>query len=132
VPDVAEDGRHAFRLGTDPRRNITLVLRELLPLDRGRREQARVYLAFAAAAATSPSLARVQQSVLTELHTALTDAFALAWGKAATRARCRVAAHAAIALADGLALHAITTTRWLGPRQLNEAVDLVLQALLRD
>ena len=120
----------ALHLGPDARRNVTLVLRELLPLDEQRRTETRVYLAFAAAAATSPSLAGIQQAVLTELHTELTGAFAVAWGDAATPARCRLAAHAAIALADGLALHAVTTTGWLRSRQLTAAVDLVLEALL--
>lgn len=120
----------ALRLGSDVRTNISSVLRELLPLDEQRRTETQVYLTFAAAAATTPSLAEIQQSVLTELHAALTDAFAVAWGAQATRTRCRLAAHAAIALADGLALHAMTTTRWLGSRQLTAAVELVLSALL--
>lgn len=120
----------ALPLGADPRRNMTLVLRELLPLDEQRRTETRVYLAFAAAAATSPSLAEIQQSVLTELHTALTDAFAQAWSNAATRTRCRLAAHATIALADGLALHAVTTTGWLRSRRLTATADLVIEALL--
>jgi AcrR family transcriptional regulator len=120
----------ALPLGADGRRNMTLVLRELLPLDEQRRTETRVYVAFAAAAATAPSLAEIQQSVLTELHTALTDAFAAAWGNTATRTRCRLAAHAAIALADGLALHAVTTTGWLPSRHLTATVELVLDALL--
>jgi AcrR family transcriptional regulator len=120
----------ALQLGDDMRRDLSLVLRELLPLDEQRRAETRVYMAFAAAAATSPNLADIQQAVLIELHTVLTDAFSQAWGDAASPARCRLAAHAAIALADGLALHAVTTTRWLRSRQLTGAVDLVLDALL--
>ncbi len=119
-----------LQLGPDHRHNMTLVLRELLPLDKRRRIEAQVYLAFAAAAPTSPALAEIQQGALAELHTALTDAFAQAWGAEVPRARCRLAAHAAIALADGLALHAVTTTRWLGTGQLTATVDLVLDALL--
>jgi AcrR family transcriptional regulator len=120
----------ALQLGHDVRRNLSLVLRELLPLDEQRRTETRVYMAFAAGAATSPSLAAIQQTVLTELHTALTDTFDQAWGHTATPARCRLAAHAAIALADGLALHTVTTTGWLGTRQLTATTDLVLDALL--
>jgi AcrR family transcriptional regulator len=120
----------ALQLDRDARGNLALVLRELLPLDDQRRVETRVYMAFAAAAATSPSLADIQQTILTELHTALTDAFAQAWGDTATPARCLLAAHAAIALADGLAFHAVTTTRWLPSRKLIATVDLVLEALL--
>jgi AcrR family transcriptional regulator len=120
----------ALKPGRDVRRNLSLVLRELLPIDQPRRTETGVYMAFAAAAATSPSLANIQQAVLTELHTALTDTFDQAWGHTAAPARCRLAAHAAIALADGLALHAITTTGWLGTRQLTATIDLVLEALL--
>jgi len=119
----------ALRVGPDPRRHMTLVLRQLLPLDERRVAESRVYLAFAAAAATSASLAEIQQEVLTELHTALTDAFATAWGDAAPRARCRLAAHAVIALADGLALHAVTTSGWIGGRQLTAATEPVLDGL---
>jgi len=120
----------ALRIGADVRANIGSVLRELLPLDEQRRAETRVYLIFAAAAATTPALAEIQQSVLTELHGALAEAFAAAWGGSATPAQCRLAAHAAIALSDGLALHAMTTRGWLAARQLTGAVDLVLGALL--
>lgn len=119
----------ALRLGADPRRNMSLVLRQLLPLDEQRRVESCVYLAFTAGAATSPSLASIQQAILAELHTALADAFATAWGDDVPRARCRLAAHAVIALADGLALHAVTTAGWLGPRQLTGAVEMVLDGL---
>lgn len=120
----------ALRLGPDPRRNLASVLRQLLPLDDRRTTEAKVYLAFAAAAATSSALAAIQRSVLAELHTALTDAFTLAWGDGVPAARRRAAAHAVIALADGLALHAVTTTGWLGHRALTDAADLVIDALL--
>jgi AcrR family transcriptional regulator len=119
----------ALRLGPDPRRNLTLVLRQLLPLDEQRTVESHVYLAFAAAAATSASLSTIQQTTLDELHSALTEAFALTWDIPASRSRCRLAAHAVIALADGLALHAITTEGWLGTRQLTRVVDLVLDGL---
>jgi AcrR family transcriptional regulator len=122
----------ALHLGGDVRTNISSVLRELLPLDERRRTETRVYQIFAAAAATAPGLAEIQHSVLAELHEALTEAFAAAWGAGHTHARCRLAAHASIALSDGLALHAMTTNRWLGARQLTGAVDLVLGALLGD
>ena len=119
----------ALHLGPDRRRNMTLVLRQLLPLDDVRRVESRVYLSFAAAAAYSASLAEIQQEILTELHTVLTDAFGMAWGEAESHIRCRLAAHTVIALVDGLALHAVTTTGWLDDRQLTGAVELVLKGL---
>jgi hypothetical protein len=50
-------------------------------------------------------------------------------GDAAPRARCRLAAHAVIARADGLALHAVTTSGWIVGRQLTAATELVLDGL---
>ena len=124
------DRLEALRLGPDPRANLIRVLRQLLPLDERRRTETRVYVAFAAGAATSPALAEIQQDILTELHAGLSDAFVLAWHGAASAHRCRLAAHAVIALVDGLALHAVTTEHWLGSRQLTATVELVLAALL--
>ncbi|WP_370619928.1 TetR/AcrR family transcriptional regulator [Mumia sp. Pv 4-285] len=122
----------ALPLGSDAGRNLRSVLRQLLPLDESRRAESRVYLAFAAAAATSASLSEIQQATLTELHTALTDAFGRATGEAWPPSRCRLAAHAVIALVDGLALHAVTTGGWIDTAQLTDAVDLVLDGLLVD
>ena len=124
------DRLDALRLGPDPRANLARVLRQLLPLDERRRTETRVYVAFAAGAAASPTLAEIQKDILAELHVALSEAFALTWRDAASTHRCRLAAHAVIALVDGLALHAVTTDHWLGQRQLTAALDLVLAALL--
>lgn len=116
-------------LGPDSRRNMIHVAGQLLPLDAERSTEARVYVAFAAGAATSPDLAEIQQSLLEELHTALTAAFTDAWGGAATPARCALAAHTVIALVDGLALHSVTTNSWITDRQLTDAVAMVLDGL---
>ena len=119
-----------IRLGSDVRANLARVLRELLPLGAGRAVEARVYLAFSARAATAPRLAEIQQAVLAELHRGLVEAFALAWGESASPTRCRTAAHATIALVDGLALHAVSSDGWLTSRRQTAALDLVLDALI--
>lgn len=120
----------AVRFGDDVGANLSAVLTELLPLNAGRRAESRVHLAFAARAATAPVLAKTQRHALTELHTALTDAFAAAWQDRAARKQCALAAHVAIATADGLALHAVSSAGWLPPRQQTAALDLALEALL--
>jgi len=65
------------------------VLTELLPVDDRRAAEARIQVAFAARAATSPALAEIQRSVLTEIREAVAEAFALATAGAATAEGCR-------------------------------------------
>lgn len=120
----------AAERGPDVRRNLSVVLRELLPLDEQRRRETRVMVAFAARATTSPTLADIQRAALGELHEAIARHFALAWGIKATAAHCQRAAHAVIALADGLALHALSTPGWLSARRMTDTLDLVVDALL--
>jgi AcrR family transcriptional regulator len=111
----------------DTAASISRLLAELLPLDDRRQTETRVYLTFAAAAATNPELADIQQAALTELHSGLTDA--LTEATTTDRARCQLTAHVLIAVADGLAQHAVTTTDWLDKQQLTAAAELVLTAL---
>lgn len=119
-------------LGPDPRRNISAVLTELLPVDERRAAEARIQVAFAARAATSPALAEIQRSVLAEIHDALTEAFALATAGAATAEDCGSAARVAVAAVDGLALHAVSSGDWMSVRQLVAALELMLDALVPD
>lgn len=119
-------------LGPDVRRNISAVLTELLPVDDRRTAEARIQVAFAARAATSPALAEIQRSVLTEIHEALTEAFALAAAGTVTTEGCRSAARVALAVVDGLALHAVSSGDWISARQLTAALDLMLDALVPD
>ncbi len=77
----------------------------------------------------SPLLADIQSSVLTELHQGLTEAFMHAWVGRATRTRCELAAHVAAAVADGLALHAVSTVGWLSEPRMADALDLALDML---
>jgi len=120
----------AVPLGADTRGNLAAVLTELLPLDRRRIAECRVHLAFAARAAISPELAEIQRAALVELHAAVTDAFALAWDGRVARAACALAAQAAIAGADGLALHAVSSAGWLSGRRQRAVLDTLLDGLL--
>jgi AcrR family transcriptional regulator len=119
-------------LGPDLRRNLSAVLRELLPLDDRRAAEARIQIAFAARAATSPALAHIQRTVLTEITEALTEAFADAAAGSATAAQCQVAAQVAVAAADGLALHAVSSGGWISAQQLSAALEFLLNVLLPD
>jgi AcrR family transcriptional regulator len=117
-------------LGTDMRRTLSAVLRELLPLDNKRTEEARIHIAFATRAATSPALADIQRTVLTKITEALTEAFALTTAGSAAAEQCRVTAHVAVAAADGLALHAVSSGGWMSAPQLTAALELLLDALI--
>ncbi|UYM07727.1 TetR/AcrR family transcriptional regulator [Solicola gregarius] len=120
----------SVKIGGDVRKNLTLVLRELLPLDKRRVAETRIHLAFAARAATDPTLASTQQAALAEIHVALTDAFVRAWGTRTPKDTAELAAHVAIAIADGLALHAVSSGRWLTRRTQSEALGLGINAVL--
>lgn len=117
----------AVPLGPDVRRNLTAVLRELLPLDERREREVRIQLAFAARAAIAPDLAEIQRTVLAELHAGLVEAFVAA---GLAMAPARLAAHLAIGTVDGLALHAVSAPGWLSPRKLRDALDRLLDALV--
>jgi AcrR family transcriptional regulator len=120
----------SVELGDDVRRNLSIVLREFLPLDARRAEEARIMLAFAARAATSPDLAGVQRGVLDEIHEALSEGFARAANGRADAAEIERAAHIAIAAADGLALHAVSAPRWISRSELAAALELLLDRLV--
>jgi AcrR family transcriptional regulator len=116
--------------GPSVRRNVSAVLHELLPLDGTRAEEARIQVAFAARAATSPALAEIQRAVLTEINDALTKTLALAAAGNATAERCRLVAQVAVGTADGLALHAVSSHGWISASQLTAALELLLDALI--
>jgi AcrR family transcriptional regulator len=120
----------SITLGTDVRRNVSAVPRELLPLDDRRAEEARIVVAFAARATTSPALADIQQTVLTAINEELTEAFTLAAAGSATAKQCTLAAHVAVAAADGLALHAVSSGGGMTTDQLTAALELLLDALM--
>lgn len=119
-----------IQFGQDAQRNALAVLEEILPLDRRRKREGRVQLAFAIRAMHQPALAATQRAVLGDLHKALRKA--LAATGAGNPQQSVLAAHAALALADGLALHALSTTNWLTPHDVRGAVDLILAILTTD
>lgn len=115
------------RFGADPRRNVELVLTELLPLDDARRAEARVQLAFVARAAHLPSLAALQDRLLTELRDGLAGSFHAA---GQPREAAEMSAHVALAVVDGLAQHAVSAPGWIEPRMLRSALQRAVAALL--
>lgn len=120
----------AIPLGPDPHANLHALLQELLPLDDRRRREARIQLAFAAKATTSPALAAVQRAALDDVRRALATAFGAAWAQPAEAPRCVLAATAALAAVDGLALHAVSADVDGKGGHLVETLELVLNALL--
>lgn len=106
------------------------VLRQILPLDRRRAQEASVQLAFATRAIHDPALAMIQRTVLTELHQALSAS--LAGAGRITPERARLTAHAVLALADGLALHALSTDHWLSEQRLSDTLELAVGMLDSD
>lgn len=101
---------------------IARVLGQLLPLDDQRDREARVYLAFAARAASTPTLAAVQSALLSELRAELA---AVLGGRAAVERATLL-----LALVDGLALQQVSSAVPLDAgtlrRVLARAVDAVL------
>jgi AcrR family transcriptional regulator len=118
--------------GAGPRRALGAALRELLPLDQARLAECRVYLAFAARAATSPALAAVQQETLSAIHADLQQVLSAA---ATARPRGRapdtvVEARLLLAVVDGLMFDAVSAPGTLTPADLEAALDVYLDRLL--
>lgn len=124
--DYAGDRQELERIefGPDPQRDALAVLEEILPLDQRRKREGRVQLAFAMRARAPARACSEAARVLGDLHRALRTALAAAG--AGSPQQSLLAAHAGLALADGLALHALSTANWLTPRDIRGAVDLVL------
>ncbi len=115
----------------DAGENLTAVLHELLPLDERRATEVRVQVAFAARAATTPALADLQQAILAEVRQGLREAFALILGDGDHGDSSRHVANAALALVDGLAQQAISTTVPLTAADMTAALATLLDPLLR-
>ena len=101
------------------------ALSEFLPLDRTRGREARAYLAFAAQAAFSPTLAAVQREVLSDLRKRCADTFRLAQerGQAKTDYVAADAAASTAALVDGLILHLLTDPKGLSKNAALRILD---------
>ena len=118
--------------GAGPRQALGAALRELLPLDQPRLAECRVYLAFAARAATSPALAAVQAETLSAIHAELQQVLT-----AATAAHPMGAvpdttqqARLLLAVVDGLMFDAVSAPGTLTPADLEAALDAYLDRLL--
>ena len=122
----------SVQLGDDVRSNLSTVLREFLPLDARRAEEARIMVAFSTRAVTSPALAEVQRSVLGEIQEALRERLVRATNDRAGAAEANRAAHLLIAAVDGLALHAVSAPGWISRRQLAATLELLLDRLVPD
>ena len=114
-------------LGPDAYRNLRAVLHELLPLDERRQNEARIQVAFAAKAATSPTLAGLQRQVLGEVREAIGEVFALIWPGSAAGDAVELSAAATLAVVDGLALHAVSADDVADPGLMIRVLDLFRQ-----
>lgn len=118
--------------GAGPRQALGAALRELLPLDQARLAECRVYLAFAARAATTPALAAVQEETLRAIQTELGQALSTA---AMTRndrpgLDTDLEARLLLAVVDGLMFDAVSAPGTLTPAELEAALDAHLDRLL--
>ena len=104
----------AASLPTEPDAYVRALLRELLPLDAQREAELRVALAFTARSVHSPRLAELCEAG----YRALVDAVAGGLG--------RSAAIEAVAVADGLAWHALCAPASLSPDAAAAALDAYL------
>ena len=118
--------------GDGPRRALAAALRELLPLDQARLAECRVYLAFAARAATSPALAAVQRETLSAIQAELEQALSTAVTARSHGPGIDTALEARLllAVADGLMLDAVSAPGTLNPSDLEAALDAYLDRLL--
>src|SRR5215472_10202941 len=116
--------------GAGPRRALGAALRELLPLDQERLAECRVYLAFAARAATAPALAAVQQETLSAIHADLQQALSAATQDRAPGLDAALEARLLLAVADGLMFDAVSAPGTVTPAELEAALDAHLDRLL--
>lgn len=120
----------AVELGADVRKNLSAILRELLPLDDARLREAKVYVAFAARAATAPALAEVQRELLAHICEELATAYTVAArnaGRPVPAATARREAELLLAVTDGLTFDAVTRGGRPDARRLRALLDAYLQ-----
>jgi AcrR family transcriptional regulator len=98
---------------------------EFLPLDDARAAEQRVYLAFAARAAVTPALARIQHTLTARLRSDCADAFRLAQerGEGHGEFEAEAAARATVAIIDGLVLHLLTDPEGMSTAAAVEVLD---------
>lgn len=133
VVDETEKRVGAVELGPEVRRNLSVILREMLPLDATRLREAKVYVAFAARAATSRELAGVQSRALAHITDRLTEAFVAAarqQRRRITHAAARREAELLLAVTDGLTFDAVTSGDGPDTRRLSALLDAYLDRAL--
>ncbi|PRY60151.1 TetR family transcriptional regulator [Knoellia remsis] len=105
---------------------VRTFLAALLPLDATRTVEARVMVAFAAAAVTDPSLAAVQHRTLSGVREELSACLAGLKGEARPSAATRRRAALVLAAVDGLALHAVSASAGTTGAELRRQLDAVV------
>ncbi|MFI1363357.1 TetR family transcriptional regulator C-terminal domain-containing protein [Streptomyces griseochromogenes] len=94
---------------TGPREALSAALRELLPLDEDRLAECRVYVAFAARAATSPELAAVRRETPAAIRAELRQTLSvLPAPPRGPRPDPEVEARLLLAVVDGLLFDAVS------------------------
>ncbi|GLF94760.1 TetR/AcrR family transcriptional regulator [Streptomyces yaizuensis] len=118
--------------GAGPRQTLAAVLRQLLPLDARRLAECRVYLAFAARATTSPTLAAIQNATLAAIHEELRQTLAALPAPPSGHPVLHPVrdARLLLALVDGLMFDAVTAPTALPPAIAAKTLDLYLERLL--
>ncbi|WP_186768260.1 TetR/AcrR family transcriptional regulator [Streptomyces qinzhouensis] len=114
------------------RQALGAALRQLLPLDTQRLAECRVYLAFAARATTSPTLAAIQNATLTGIHEELRQTLASLPDPPPGLPALHPArdARLLLALVDGLMFDSVTAPTALPPAAAAEALDTYLERIL--
>lgn len=133
VVETTEKRVAAVELGTEVRQNLSAILRELLPLDDIRFREAKVYVAFAARATTSPALAEIQRNTLDHIGTRLAEAFRAAAKRSGVRtstAAARREAELLLAVTDGLTFDAVTRGVRPDAKRLGALLDTYLRRAL--
>ena len=114
-----------------PRAYVRALLMELLPLDREREGELRVGIAFSARSVHNPGLAALYaegyRALVGAVAAALTNA--LERGEARPRVEPRREAARAVALADGLAWHALCAPGELRATDTVPILDELLEAI---
>lgn len=118
-------------LSGSPRRVLRQALELWLPLDESRARDARVWLAFSAAAATSPTLKEIAAATDHELRIAfarLLDA-AAAEGELPEVTDTETEAAVLLAIVDGLVIQGLALPEELRPNFLSDSLDAHLNRL---
>ena len=130
VVSRVEERARGVRLGSNPTDSLVRLLQELLPLDAERLAEARVVLAFTAAAATQPALAAIQIATLERTYAAVAEGVARVRRGATPTGADRKTARLLVAAVDGLAMHAVSAPGTLERFSLVAATRLLVRSLL--